>query len=68
MIVKKQAQHVHRFGSEVFEKTVPIRQAIKDGGKTVRDIMTAKDTIYYRKCEGEHCKETLAFHMKRRKL
>lgn len=63
MIAKKQA-HVHVF-DDAHQKVVPVRRIVTEGGATKRDIITARDTIYYRKCKGERCKATQAFHLKR---
>jgi hypothetical protein len=68
MIVEKEG-HTHKFGNEVFQKVIPLRQVLNEDGVTKRDTITGIDTIYYRKCvtkvSSKDCKETQAFHASR---
>lgn len=65
MIIKGEP-HKHDF-QKVYKKTVPVRSVIREDGETILDRISGVDTIYYKKCSGEHCKATLTFHLKRKK-
>lgn len=59
--------HQHNFKT-VHKKVVPVRSISKEKGVTSRDTMTARDTIYYYKCEDAKCRATQAFHLNRERL
>ena len=65
MIIKGEA-HQHDF-QKVYKKTVPVRNVVREDGKTILDRISGVDTIYYKKCTGKNCNTTLTFHLTRKK-